>query len=104
MKPYNLTPIPIQTLPFDTTSLDFIPGKNGCYVFTASNGDILFIGSTNVLKQRLEQHIENTYVSEISAVQFLESGDINQATIEKDWLNQFQEITGCLTPMNTINF
>jgi excinuclease UvrABC nuclease subunit len=100
MKPRNLTPIPTQALPFDTVSLDFISNRNGCYVFTASNGDILFIGSTNVLKKRLEQHIEKNQALEISAVHFLESDEIKQEIVEKDWHNQFQEFAGCLPPMN----
>jgi excinuclease UvrABC nuclease subunit len=100
MKPHNLTPIPTHNLAFDTESLGFIQNKNGCYIFTASNGDIVFIGSTNVLKQRIEQHIENNHVFEISAVHFLEIDAVNQASIEKDWLNQFQEVTGSLLPMN----
>jgi excinuclease UvrABC nuclease subunit len=100
MKPHNLTPIPIYSIAFDTESLDFIPNKNGCYAFTSSNGDILFIGSTNVLKKRLEQHIENNQALEISAVHFLESDEIKQEIVEKDWHNQFQEFAGCLPPMN----
>ena len=91
----ELTPKPKIALLFRLSSFRQVPAIAGCYVLTTSGGLILYIGLSENLRVRFQQHLDNpekTGTTEQGRA-FLfhcldcDNGNLNQ--LERSWLNQY---------------
>lgn len=95
MKIEELTPLPIDKVHFKLESFKSVPKNTGCYVLTTFDNDILYIGLSDNLFNRFQQHLDNpdktNPTKEGKAVwfYFLIYNPKNLPELERTWLNQF---------------
>ena len=106
MKISCLSPLPDKSEPFLRRRERFIPDGPGCYVLTTFEGDVLYIGLSNNLRRRLNEHLSNKKktqpTSEGRAVLFswLETEELNK--VERTWLNIHLQNEGKLPVLNRV--
>jgi len=81
----------------------------GCYVLATFNNDIIYIGLSESLFGRFQQHLGNSEktnpTKDGKAVWFYYTiyDTTNLAKLERTWINQFVAIHGQLPILNKIN-
>jgi predicted GIY-YIG superfamily endonuclease len=95
MKIEELIPLPKDKVHFKLASFKSVPKETGCYVLTTFEDDILYIGLSDNLFNRFQQHLDNpdktNPTEEGKAIWFyFKIYDAkNLPKLERTWLNQF---------------
>lgn len=106
MKLTELTPHPTNTEPFRRNRERFIPAAAGCYALTNFEQDVLYIGLTNNLRRRINEHLDNpektklTHKGRATLFHWIETTDVNK--VERTWLNTHLLSEGTLPPLNKL--
>jgi hypothetical protein len=102
----QLIPPPVNSETFKRDREKYIPKSAGCYALTTFTNEVLYIGLTNNLRRKMNEHLDNpnkTKVTELGrAVLFywLESEDTNK--VERTWLNTHIQNEGVMPILNSI--
>ena len=106
MRVDDLIPCPLLQKSFRRNQVRFIPEVSGCYVLTTFEKVILYVGLTNNLRRRINEHLDSsekkTMTSNGTAVLFfwIEHKEINK--IERTWLNMHIQFEGFIPILNKI--
>ncbi|MFA5248163.1 MAG: GIY-YIG nuclease family protein [Patescibacteria group bacterium] len=109
MKIKELTPQPKNKVQFKLSSFKSVPKSAGCYVLTTFEDDILYMGKSDSLFDRFQQHLENfektNPTTEGRAIWFYYAiyDFKNLYKLERTWLKNFEDIHGRLPILNKIN-
>src|SRR6516164_6799218 len=96
----GLNPCPDCREPFKRNKERFIPGVSGCYVLTTFDGSVLYIGLTDNLRRRMNEHLDGpqktgtTTIGRAIFFHWLETPDPH--TVERTWLNIHSYTEGSL--------
>lgn len=109
MKVEELVPLPKERVTFKLASFKFVPKVGGCYVITTFDCDILYIGLSENLYERFQQHLNNP--DKISPTKngkaiwfyFLNFNSKNLYQLERTWINQYVAMHGQLPILNKVN-
>ena len=83
-----------------------VPKDAGCYVLTTFDGTILYIGLTESLKRRFEEHLDNKQKIKLTDdgaafwFYFMKCSSGKLAFYERSWLEQFRIVHGRLPVLN----
>ncbi|MCW5691609.1 MAG: GIY-YIG nuclease family protein [Pseudolabrys sp.] len=103
----GLNPAPTHREPFNRSKERFVPEVAGCYVLTTFEGTILYIGLTDNLRRRVNEHLDNPIKTGLTkfgrAVIFhwIETPDTYK--IERTWLNIHSYTEAALPVLNGMN-
>jgi hypothetical protein len=92
--------------PFRRDRYRFVADRSGCYVLTTFSGEILYIGLSNNLRRRLEEHLDNpqktapTSFGRAVFFHWLETPDLQK--VERTWLGAYQITEGRLPILNAM--
>lgn len=106
MKVASLSPRPPKSESFRRSRERFIPEAPGCYVLTTFEQVVLYIGLTNNLRRRINEHLDNpsktklTEVGRAVLVYWIETTEVNK--IERTWLNIHLLEEAALPVLNSI--
>jgi len=109
MKIKELIPLPKDKVRFKLSSFKFVPKEAGCYVLATFENDILYIGKSDYLYDRFQQHLDNpektnpTKEGKVIWFYFTIHEANNLPKLERTWINQFVAIHGRLPMLNKIN-
>lgn len=109
MKVEVLIPKPKNRENFRLSSFKSVPKMAGCYVLTTFEDEILYIGLSENLNERFQQHLENPLktkpTNEGRAIWFyyLLFDPKNLPYLERTWINQFISHHGCFPIMNKVD-
>lgn len=109
MKIETLIPQPNNRVAFKLASYKLIPKNAGCYVLTTFDCDILYIGLSDNLYDRFQQHLNNpekvnpTKEGKAIWYYYLIYDSKNLLKLERTWINQFVAMHGQLPILNKIN-
>lgn len=109
MKIEELSPQPKDKVQFQLSSFKLVPQKTGCYVLTTFEGDILYIGLTDNLFNRFQQHLNNPEktnpTKEGKAIWFYFTfyDAKNLPKLERTWINHYVAANGRLPILNKVN-
>ena len=109
MKIEKLIPLPKDKVRFKLSSFKSVPKEAGCYVLATFENDILYIGLSNNLFTRFQQHLDNPEkinpTKEGKAIWFYFTiyDSKNLPKLERTWINQFDAIHGRHSILNKIN-
>jgi len=103
----ELIPIPVNKLEFSYEKRKFIPQKYGCYVLTNFNNEILYIGLSDNLFQRVQKHLDSHEKNDLTKYgraywyYYMELDNEKQIySTERGWLNLYELKHGELPPLN----
>lgn len=102
----ELVPQPLMHETFKRNRLRYIPEKPGCYALATFSRVVLYIGLTNNLRRRMNEHLdssEKTCTTEKGRAVFfywIESLEINK--IERTWMNIHNLVEGVLPEFNKV--
>lgn len=109
MKIEELSPQPKEKLQFRLSAFRSVPKETGCYVLTTFENDILYIGLSDNLYSRFQQHLDNpektnpTKEGKAFWFYFMKYDATNLPRLERTWINQFPAIHGKLPLLNKVN-
>lgn len=109
MKVKELFPLPKDKVLFKLSSFKSVPKETGCYVLTTFDNDILYIGRSDNLFDRFQQHLDNpektnpTKEGKTIWFYFTIYDPKNLPKLERTWINQFDAIHGRLPILNKVN-
>lgn len=109
MKVEQLIPEPKDKVQFKFASFKSIPKVAGCYVLATFDNDILYLGLSNNLFDRFQQHLENpektnpTEDGKAVWFYFTTYDKNNLPKLERTWLNHFRATHGRLPILNKVN-
>lgn len=109
MKAENLVPQPLEKVQFRLSSYKLVPIKAGCYCITTFDNNILYIGLSENIHERLYQHLKNPDKVKPSEegkaiwFYFMRYDKRNLQKLERTWLNQYVSIHGRLPILNKVN-
>jgi len=109
MKIEQLTPTPKDKVQFKLSSFKLVPKVTGCYVLTTFENEILYIGLSDNLYDRFQQHLANPEktnpTKEGKAVWFYYTiyDPTNLPKLERTWINHFVAVHGQLPNLNKVN-
>jgi excinuclease UvrABC nuclease subunit len=109
MKIDDLIPYPKDRVNFKLASYKYVPKVTGCYVLTTFDKDILYIGLSENLYDRFQQHLNNPEKTNSTAegkaiwFYFATYNPINLPQLERTWINQFVALHGHLPILNKVN-
>lgn len=101
-----LVPAPTQREPFRRSRERFVPASSGCYVLTTFDQTVLYIGLSNNLRRRMNEHLDNaektalTKQGRAAFFYWMESKDVNK--IERTWLNTHIQYEGVIPILNKV--
>jgi hypothetical protein len=102
----ELIPRPTHCETFKRSQERFIPEKPGCYVLATFSKTVLYIGLSNNVRKRMNDHLDNTKKTAETksgrAVLFywIESADTYK--IERTWMNIHIQCEGSLPELNSM--
>ena len=102
----KLDPQPVHKVPFQLREYHRLPKVCGCYVLTSADGDILYVGLTNSLFRRFQEHLESpqktgvTSLGKVIWFHYLECEELQLEQLERTWLNEYQHKHGILPELN----
>ena len=102
----ELVPPPTKYETFKRNRGRYVPDKSGCYVLATFSKVVLYIGLTNSLRRRMNEHLDNSRKTRVTncgrAVFFfwIESREVNK--IERTWMNIHNQIEGALPELNKV--
>lgn len=108
MKVCDLKPQPMHSEPFQLRRSKYVPEQPGCYALTTFDDDILYIGRSVNLRQRMQQHLEDKEKTEMTefgkALTFHWLGGLEfPEQIEIAWINLHESVEGHKPVMNKIS-
>lgn len=109
MKIDELSPQPTDKVHFRLSSFKSVPKETGCYVLTTFDEEILYIGLSDNLFNRFQQHLGNLEktnpTKEGKAVWFFFTiyNPKNLPKLERTWINHFSARHGRLPILNKVN-
>lgn len=102
----SLDPPPAGRALFKRDKLRFVPNASGCYALTTFEGEILYVGLSVSLRNRVEQHLGNpqkrapTGYGRAFFVHWIEREDIER--VERTWLNSHIAVEGRMPVLNNV--
>jgi excinuclease UvrABC nuclease subunit len=105
----ELSPQPAEKVVFKLSFFKIVPKLPGCYILTTFSNYILYVGLSNNLNLRFQQHLENPKKTNLTkfgkAVWFyyLQIDVNNLPKLERTWINQYVSNNGELPILNRIN-
>ena len=108
MKIEQLFPPPLNKVDFKFSSFKLVPKESGCYVLSTFENHILYIGLSDNLFQRFQQHLKKsekvkpTIEGRAVWFHFTTYDATNLPKLERTWLNQFETAHGQKPIMNKI--
>lgn len=103
----ELNPKPANREPFSRNKERFVPEVSGCYVLTTFEGVILYIGLTNNLRRRMNEHLDSALKTALTksgrATFFYWLDTPDTYKVERTWLNTHSYTEGSLPILNTMN-
>jgi hypothetical protein len=105
----DLSPQPIEKVPFKLSFFKLVPKSPGCYILATFNDEILYIGLSDNLFARFQQHLENpektnpTKIGKAIWFYYLPYDVNNLPKLERTWINQYIANKGELPILNKIN-
>ena len=109
MKVEELIPQPKEKVQFKLSFYKYVPKVAGCYIITTYDNDILYIGLSEKLYDRFQQHLNNpqkinpTEAGKGIWFYFEPYDHQNLQKLERTWINQFVAIHGRLPILNKVN-
>ncbi len=109
MKITDVFPAPDQQTAFELYSLSRMTDCKGCYCLTNAGGDILYIGQSISIRQRLIQHFDSekravlTIHGRVSRVWWRTELPSKLDALERGWLETVRLRDGRLPPLNKIS-
>jgi hypothetical protein len=109
MKIEQLLPKPDNKVQFKLSFYKSVPKISGGYILTTFENDILYIGLTDNLYNRFQQHLDNPKKTEPTIIGkavwffYMEYDMNNLPKLERTWLNQFESAQGELPILNKVN-
>lgn len=105
----DIKPCITQFSPFNLYCYNTIPKIVGCYILASINREILYIGQTNNLFRRFQEHLSSPQKTRCTAygrvIWFYYFGCKEQELdrLERSWLNQYLEHHGDLPVFNKVH-
>lgn len=105
----ELIPQPTEKVAFKLSSFKIVPKHSGCYILTTFSNEILYIGLTDNLYTRFQQHLNNpekispTKIGKAVWFYYLFYDVNNLPKLERTWLNQYVSNKGKLPILNKIS-
>ena len=109
MRIEELTPLPKEKVHSKLSSFKAVPREAGCYVITSFDNTILYIGLSDNLFTRFQQHLDNPEKTNLTKegkaiwFYFLIYDAKNLPKLERTWINQFMDTHGRLPVLNKIS-
>jgi len=109
MKVEELVPLPKERVTFKFASFKSVPKVSGCYVITSFDSGILYIGLSENLYERFQQHLNNpdktkpTKDGKAIWFYFLSYDTKSLYQLERTWINQYVALHGQLPILNKVN-
>lgn len=109
MKIEQLTPLPIEKVQFKLSSFKSVPKETGCYLLATFDNDILYIGLSDNLFGRFQQHLDNpdktnsTVEGKAIWFYYMIYNPKNLPELERTWINQFVAIHGERPKLNKVD-
>jgi predicted GIY-YIG superfamily endonuclease len=106
MNIHELVPQPPQHETFKRSRLSHIPDKPGCYVLTTFAKVVLYVGLTQNLRRRMNEHLDNpqktcqTKNGRPVLFFWIESEEVNK--VERTWMNIHIQHEGRIPELNKI--
>ena len=106
MKVSSLDPNPEQKVAFDLNQRLLVPSSSGCYVLSNIYETILYVGLSNCLARRFDQHLDSpdkTAQTPLGrAIWFHWLRYENLEMLERTWLNSHEVAEGKLPYFNSV--
>jgi hypothetical protein len=103
----ELNPKPTHREPFNRNKERFVPEVAGCYVLTTFEGAVLYVGLTENLRRRLNEHLDSAQKTGLTtfgrAVFFHWLETVDTYKVERTWLNIHLYTEGVLPVLNGMN-
>ncbi len=100
----RLVPRPTGRESFRRSRERFVPAGPGCYVLTTFEGLILYVGLTNNLRRRMNEHLDNVAKTRLTdggrAVLFHWLEHTSLERVERTWMNMHLLEEGRLPLLN----
>lgn len=109
MKIEELIPLPKDRIHFKFAFFKSVPKKTGCYVLSTFDNDILYIGLSDNLFDRFQQHLNDpektnpTKEGKAIWFYFFNYNPANLPQLERTWMNQFVVIHGRRPILNKVD-
>jgi len=109
MKISDLIPLPKDKVHFKLSCFKSVPKETGCYVLTTFDNDILYIGLSDDLFTRFQQHLYNpdktnpTEEGKVIWFYYMTYDAKNLPQLERTWLNQYSSKHGKRPILNKID-
>ncbi len=109
MKIEELTPLPKDKVFFNLAPFKSVPKEAGCYVLATFDNDILYIGLSDNLFARFQQHLDDpnktnpTTEGKALWFYFIMYDPRNLPKLERTWLNQFTSTHGRRPILNVVD-
>jgi predicted GIY-YIG superfamily endonuclease len=102
----ELVPPPQQSESFLRSRCKYVPAASGCYVLTTFSKVVLYVGLTNNLRRRMNEHLDSpektseTQYGRAILFHWTETADTDR--VERTWMNIHQQHEGCLPILNKV--
>ena len=101
-----LRPKPETKVFFELCEYLKVPETSGCYVLTNNSGDILYIGQTDNLHRRFQEHLDDSQKTQLTSegrvfwFYYLLCEERDLDLLENSWLNVYETYNGHLPILN----
>ena len=106
MKVFNLIPHPDEKIAFQPSHRLLVPSSSGCYVLSNIDETILYVGLSNCLARRFDQHLDSpdkTAQTPLGReIWFHWLRYENLEMLERTWLNSHEVAEGKLPYFNLV--
>ena len=102
----ELTPKPSRSEPFRRSCERFFTEAAGCYVLTAFDGRVLYVGLADNIRRRVNQHLDSPAKTNATTegravfVHWMETKETNK--VERTWMNVHISNEGRLPILNLV--
>lgn len=109
MKVKELIPLPQGKVHFKLAHFKFVPKEAGCYILANFDNDVLYIGLSENLFDRFQEHLDNpektnpTENGKAYWFYYLRYDSKNLERLERSWMNQYENIHGERPILNKIS-
>jgi excinuclease UvrABC nuclease subunit len=109
MKVEELNPTPKHRINFKFSSFKLVPKNAGCYVLTTFDTEILYLGLSDNLFNRFQEHLDNSEkrgpTTQGKAIWFYYAiwDKKNLPQLERTWINNYISLHGRLPILNKVN-
>ena len=109
MKIEDLIPTPKDKVLFTRASFKSVPKQEGCYVLVTYDNSILYIGLSENINSRFQQHLDNpektnpTKEGKAIWFYFITYDPNNLPQLERSWMNQYSALHGKRPILNKVD-